>query len=79
MPLIKETKLSISKMQSRVQTTAWVFIYAGLLTLIVGYTLGKMGVAGAEPRWITAKILLLAGGCATGVGVLLIYIRSLMH
>jgi hypothetical protein len=78
MPLIKEVKLPTTKAQSRVQTAAWVLIYGGLLTLITGYTLGFADKSGVVTGWTTAHTLMLLGGLATALGVLLIYIRSLM-
>jgi DMSO reductase anchor subunit len=77
-PLIKDVKLPATKMQNRVQVAAWVLIYSGLLTLITGYTLGQMGSASSVPGWHTAHTLMLAGGLATALGALLIYIRSRM-
>jgi hypothetical protein len=75
MPLIKEVKAPASKAQRRVQATAWVLIYAGLLTLLTGFTLQR-----SYPResWQTGETLMLAGSLATAVGAVLIYIRSLM-
>jgi hypothetical protein len=78
MPLIKEVKPPTTKAQSRVQTAAWVFIYGGLLTLITGYTLGLSDKSGVATAWTTAHTLMLLGGLATALGVLLIYVRSLM-
>jgi hypothetical protein len=78
MPLIKEVKLPTTKAQNRVQTAVWVLIYGGLLTLITGYTLGLTDKGGAGTGWTTANTLMLLGGLATALGVLLIYIRSRM-
>jgi hypothetical protein len=78
MPLIKEVKVPANKLQSRVQTAAWVFIYGGLLVLITGYTESQMTQANATPGWHTADSLMLIGSLATALGALLIYIRSRM-
>jgi hypothetical protein len=78
MPLIKEVKLPSTKAQNRVQTAVWVLIYGGLLTLITGYTLGLPDKSGAGTGWTIANTLMLLGGLATALGVLLIYIRSRM-
>jgi hypothetical protein len=78
MPLIKEVKLPATKAQSRVQTAVWVLIYGGLLTLITGYTLGQTDKSSAGMGWTTSNTLMLLGGLATALGVLLIYVRSRM-
>jgi uncharacterized membrane protein YccF (DUF307 family) len=79
MPLIKEVKLPATKAQSRVQAVVWVLIYGGLLTLITGYTLGQTDKSSAGTTgWTTGNTLMLLGGLATALGVLLIYVRSRM-
>jgi hypothetical protein len=78
MPLIKEVKLPTTPLQKRVQNAVWILIYAGLLTLITGYTMGQTGKTHSAPGWTTADTLMLLGSSATALGVLLIYIRSRM-
>jgi DMSO reductase anchor subunit len=78
MPLIKEVKLPATRLQKRVQTAVWVLIYAGLLTLITGYTMGQIGQTNTAPGWATADTLMLMGSLGVALGVLLIYIRSRM-
>lgn len=75
MPLIKELKVPATTAQRRVQAAAWVCIYAGLLTLLTGYTLQRTSPADS---WQTSDTLMLSGSLATALGAALIYIRSLM-
>lgn len=78
MPMIKDIKIPATKLQSRIQIATWVLIYAGLLILITGFTLGQMTPATAQAGWRTADTLMLSGSLATAAGALLIYIRSRM-
>jgi uncharacterized membrane protein len=78
MPLIKEVKLPTTRLQKRVQNAVWLLIYVGLLTLITGYAMGQIGKTNGAPGWATADTLMLLGGLATALGVMLIYIRSRM-
>jgi hypothetical protein len=75
MPLIKDVKLPASKAQKRVQAAAWVCIYAGLLTVLTGVTMGRTQSA---QSWHTGDTLVLSGSLATALGAALIYIRSRM-
>ena len=75
MPLIKDIKLPVTKAQKRVQATAWVCIYTGLLTVLTGVTLGRSQNA---EGWHTQDTLVLSGSLATALGAALIYIRSRM-
>ncbi len=75
MPLIKDAKLPATAAQRRVQAAAWICIYAGLLTLLTGYTLDS---SASDTGWQTAETLMLAGSLVTALGVALIYIRSRM-
>jgi hypothetical protein len=86
MSLIKQVKQSPTTAQRRVQAAVWVLIYGGLLTLITGITVLQVNpVADAASQsalnagnWQTGECLILAGGLAAGLGVVLIYIRSRM-
>jgi hypothetical protein len=78
MPLIKDVKLPNSPQQARVQTAAWVLIYAGLLILLTGVTLSTMATEAAE-GWQTSDSLMLGGGVLTALGAVLIYVRSRME
>jgi hypothetical protein len=75
MPLIKDIKLPATKAQKRVQAAAWVCIYAGLLTVLTGVTLGR---SHSTDGWHTGHTLVLSGSLATALGAALIYIRSRM-
>jgi hypothetical protein len=75
MPLIKDVKLPLTLAQRRVQATAWACIYAGLLTVLTGYTLQEIR---PSQGWDMAENLMLAGSLVTAVGAALIYIRSRM-
>ncbi len=75
MPLIKDVKLPLTLAQRRIQAAAWTSIYAGLLTLLTGYTLQEIR---PSQGWHTAHNLMLAGSLVTAVGAALIYIRSRM-
>jgi intracellular septation protein A len=75
MPLIKDVKIPATKAQSRVQAAAWTLIYAGLLTLITGYTMWQNQSA---TSWLTGEVLMVSGSLVTVLGAVLIYIRSLM-
>ena len=75
MPLIKEVKIPATKTQSRVQAAAWTLIYAGLLTLITGYTMWQSQSA---TSWLTGEVLMVSGSLVTALGAVLVYIRSLM-
>lgn len=75
MPLIKDVKLPATAGQRRIQSAAWICIYAGLLILLTGYTLdGSV----PETGWKTAETLMLTGSLVTAFGLALIYIRSRM-
>ncbi len=75
MPLIKDVKLPATKAQKRVQAAAWVCIYAGLLTVLTGVTMGR---SQSTDGWQTGHTLVLSGSLATALGAALIYIRSRM-
>jgi intracellular septation protein A len=75
MPLIKDVKIPATKAQSRVQAAAWTLIYAGLLTMITGYTMWQSQSA---TSWLTGEVLMVSGSLVTAVGAVLIYIRFLM-
>lgn len=75
MPLIKDVKLPATKLQKRVQAAAWVCIYAGLLTVLTGVTMGRSQSA---ESWHTGDTLVLSGSLVTALGAALIYIRSRM-
>ena len=52
----------------RLEGLTWVFIYGGLLTLVLAYFMHQQG----SP----AHRLFLGGSVSTAVGVVLIYVRS---
>lgn len=56
---------------ARVQTWAWVLIYAGLLTLV-------LGLATRRNDESTGWVMVVAGAVAAAVGFTLIYVRSRM-
>ncbi len=75
MPLIKDVKLPANKAQKRVQAAAWVCIYAGLLTVLTGVTMGRSQSA---EGWQNSHTMVLSGSLVTALGAALIYIRSRM-
>ncbi len=79
MPLIKEEVVTATRKQRRVENAVWLLIYAGLLMVLTGITVGQMAVPGAPGSWPAGSGLVLVGSLATALGVLLIYIRSRMH
>ncbi len=60
------------KTLARIQTLVWVLIYAGLLCLVLG-----LAVRRVQPA--LGWSMVGTGGTLAALGVLLIYIRSLLH
>lgn len=60
---------SSSKTVARLQALIWVLIYGGLLTLVLGLSVQRMDDA-------IGWSLVVGGGLAAAVGVVLIYVRS---
>lgn len=56
---------------ARLQALIWVLIYGGLLTLVLGLSVQRMDDA-------IGWSLVVGGGLAAAVGVVLIYVRSKM-
>jgi formate hydrogenlyase subunit 3/multisubunit Na+/H+ antiporter MnhD subunit len=60
---------TISKAMARFHGLIWVLIYGGLLTLVFG-----LFVEGIDDA--TGELMVLGGGIAAALGVVLIYLRS---
>lgn len=60
---------TVSKAMARFHGLIWVLIYGGLLTLVFGLFV-------EVPDSATGELMVLGGGIAAALGVLLIYLRS---
>ncbi|MES2688367.1 MAG: hypothetical protein V4706_16220 [Pseudomonadota bacterium] len=70
MGFFKETgSTTPSKTIARLQLLIWVLIYAGLLTLVLGLSLQRLG---DTLGWS----LVVGGGIVAAIGFVLIYVRS---
>ncbi len=59
------------KTLARIQALVWVLIYGGLLCVVLGLAVRRSDVA-------LGWSMLGTGGCLTALGVLVIYLRSLL-
>ncbi len=72
MPPVKPPPGTVShKFVARLEAVTWILIYGGLLTLVLGLWVAKIDDD-------TGSLLIVSGGLAAVVGVVLIYVRSRM-
>lgn len=65
----KSSNSTLSKAMARFHSLIWILIYGGLLTLVFG-----LFVEGIDSA--TGELMVLGGGIAAALGVVLIYLRS---
>lgn len=65
----KSSNSTLSKAMTRFHSLIWILIYGGLLTLVFG-----LFVEGIDSA--TGELMVLGGGIAAALGVVLIYLRS---
>jgi uncharacterized membrane protein HdeD (DUF308 family) len=56
----------------RLERSVWTLIYGGLLSVVLGLFIDQSGAQ-------DASLFYQIGGLAVGAGVVLIYVRSLLH
>ena len=71
MPFFKPGQEARDRRVARVETWVWVFVYGGLLALVLGLFMVRQQDG-------SGVLLMVLGGIATAVGALLLYLRSRM-
>ena len=71
MPFFKPGQEARDRRVARVETWVWVFVYGGLLALVLGLFMDRQQDG-------SGVLLMVLGGIATAGGALLLYLRSRM-